>query len=179
MNRKFLWLFFLFPLFGCQSQKGTIPQGSTLEVKAQSSEKSFIEIKIKNESFLLKNSDNSLISYQEFGKIKSWISNFPITQDSDPKNFIERRKVSFTDLFFDERDPYTGKLNKKSKCLKKVETQAVYFNAGAESNWADCSVNKTAISAIRLWVVCGKDLWEITLGQEKKPIKIEKIQCHS
>lgn len=79
------------------------------------------------------------------------------------KQSAERRLKVFKSLFEDEVEPYTGKSNPKSKCLIKAEAMHVQFHSGPDVAWADCASAKTPLKSVRLWQLCGSDLWEVTI----------------
>jgi len=83
---------------------------------------------------------------------------------------MERRAELFKLNFKDDRDPYTGKVNPRTKCLKQVLKNQIYFKSGPGVQWADCSQELKPRAGVRTWIYCEpqKTIWEITFLTKEK-----------
>lgn len=97
-----------------------------------------------------------------------WYANpIAVPAGTSAETIKERRRSLFQSFFQDERDPYTGKLTAKSKCLKKSAGETIAFSSGPPTRWADCHLNGGFPVARRSWHLCAGVLWEITVLSAK------------
>lgn len=105
-----------------------------------------------------------------------YASNFASIHAKDFKNFINKRKNIFLNLFSDDVDPYTGTKNERKICLKKINLDSIEFFSGAKNNWADCQVNSNKKHyAIRQWILCQETAWEVTA--KLSPMQKLSFEC--
>jgi len=89
---------------------------------------------------------------------------------------VSRRKQSFLQYFEDQIEPYTGKKNSRSTCLKSQKENAVFFLTNDLMDWGSCNP-KTSNFAVRSWSACDNSLWEVTVvAPNKKNIDIN-LRC--
>jgi hypothetical protein len=92
-----------------------------------------------------------------------WVRKFELpTEDSKP-SFLAQRRALFIQVFQDENDPYTHRKIEKSRCLKKVEPDRVFFLSGSDRNWSGCTQKNAVVAdSVRQWFFCGLQVYELT-----------------
>lgn len=161
-------VFLLTPLLGCQH--------STDQLQRQVTQ---LQFSISGKTILSDTAENNELKLITISGVEIYYSRFfPINSNAEFANFVRKRKQLFLNLFEDDVDPYRGKINYRSHCLKKIELNSVEFISGPETNFSSCVVERSTISspvAKRLWILCQSTGFEITVKSKGNLSPL--IQC--
>lgn len=152
---------FLIPilLFGCQTVGPPNQPGLVL-----------VNLRTGLEEKLIPNANMTHLSAESL-----WHSAFHADGTLAGNRVADRRRGFFLELFKDDIEPYTRKMNPRSKCLIMQTPNQVEFLSGSPPAWSDCIYSKIKRPFVRKWLPCGGFIWEITY-ENSTPLTWE-IRC--
>jgi hypothetical protein len=109
----------------------------------------------------------------------AFVSLFTRPEGESGQLWTERRKKAFLQLFQDDRNPYTGLVSRRKRCLGDATAKGVvYFHSGPPPQWADCKSSKAGSKAFRIWAACPGVYVEMTvLSLSAKKAPAPRIEC--